>query len=110
MTTIASSRTSEVRASRNGSGSTNQAQEKDPYAGVPRHVWQSLFVLISAIRPDWQVDRIAHEIFRFRRALPFPELTAAAIRAAQDSDIKTTFDLRLAVLDAADKWIEAADK
>lgn len=83
---------------------------KDPYEGVPRHVWQSLFGLISMIRPDWQIDGIAYEIFRFRRALPFPELSAAAIRAAQDSDIKTTFDLRLAVLDAADQWLEAADQ
>ena len=89
---------------------SDTTETKDPYAGVPRYVWQSLFGLISMIRPDWQIDRIANEIFRFRRSLPFPELSAAAIRAAQDSDIETTIDLRLAVLDAADKWLEAAGR
>ena len=80
----------------------------DPYAGTPRHTWQGLFSLVSLIRPDWQINKIAEAIFRYKRTLPFPELSAAAIRAAHDSYIKTTFDLRLAVLDAADQWLEAA--
>ncbi|MCA4132950.1 hypothetical protein [Arthrobacter sp. M4] len=86
------------------------AEAQDPYAGVQRPVWQSLFVLISMIRPDWPLEKIAEVIFRYRRSLPFPELSAAAVRAAQDSSIETIIGLRLAILDAADKWLEVADK
>ena len=81
-----------------------------PYAGTPRHVWQSLFLLVSTIRPDWGIDEIAHEVFEFRRAMPFPELSAAAIRAVQNPYLKTTVELRLAVLGTASDWLEGIDK
>lgn len=102
MTTIALSRTGKI--------SETLLASEDPFAGIPRHVWQSLFILISTIRPEWPIGDIAEAVFRYRRALPFPELSAAAIRAAQDPGTKNTVALKLAMLDAADKWLEAADK
>ena len=107
MTTIALRSNGKVQAKLNNSEATEPIEEKDPFAGVPRHVWQSLFILIATIRPAWHIDRIAHEVFWFRRSMPFPDLSAAAIRAAQDPTNKSTQDLHLAVLEAADKWIEA---
>lgn len=80
------------------------------YAGTPRHVWQSLFLLISTIRPEWPLNEISNEVFRFRKAMPFPELSAAAIRAAQNPDLKTAAGLEQALLGAGADWLEGVNK
>lgn len=54
-------------------------------ADVPRHVWQSLFVMISMMRPDWPIDRIAEATYGCRELMTFPELTAHVVKVAQDS-------------------------
>ncbi|WP_028265196.1 hypothetical protein [Arthrobacter sp. MA-N2] len=94
--TIALSRTSEIRE-------TIPATSADPYAGIARHVWQSLFILISMMRPGWNMDEIADAIFTYRSKLSFQDLSAVAIRVAQDSRNKTTLALRIAVREAADR-------
>jgi hypothetical protein len=62
--------------------------ELQAYAGTPRHVWQTLFLHISMIRPDWEPEKIAESTFNFRYKYTFPELSAIAIRVAHDQRAK----------------------
>jgi hypothetical protein len=65
--------------------STSTLMDAPATADVPRHVWQSLFVMISMMRPEWPIDRIANATYGCRDLMTFPELTALAVRVAQDS-------------------------
>lgn len=49
---------------------------------LQRHHWQSLFVFISTIRPEWPIDQIAFTIFRCRNLQTFPDLVRIAVRVA----------------------------
>lgn len=89
---------------------TPEPAAPDQYEGTPRHVWQSLFLLVSTIRPEWPLNEISNEVFRFRKAMPFPELSAAAIRAAQNPNLMTTAELQLAMLGAGTDWLEGVNK
>lgn len=68
----------------------------DAYAGTPRHVWQALFVLVSMIRPEWPISRIADATFAGRHKHPFPELSAIALKVAQDRTFKGPGAIRFA--------------
>lgn len=73
-----------------------RAASTDEYAGTPRYIWQSLFVLVSTIRPEWPMERIENSVFSLRRERSFPEISAVAVKVASDPRFKGPGAIRMA--------------